>query len=243
MKIVRKLILSIFGLKGYLQLISKVYISMVSGGMLKKKYPELFYLETLLKEGYTCIDIGANLGYYSTKMSKLVGKTGAVHAVEPVPLFYSIWKKNTKGLSNTTLYPYALGENEGAVKMGMPEKDGILHHGMTKVASSSDEQYVEFFDVEMKNPDILFSNIDKIDFIKCDVEGYEFHVFSNFKNTLSKHRPTVQSELGGEENRKNVIDLFSSLNYKTMLLKNGKLESASEEDRLTANQDFYFIPN
>lgn len=216
---------------------------MVSKGMLRKKYPELFYLETILKKGDTCIDIGANLGYYSTKMASVVGQEGCVYAVEPVPLFYSIWQKNTKAFANVTLYPYALGEKEGAVKMGMPEKDGILHHGMTKIASSADEKYVEFFDAEMRNPDVLFSEIAQIDFVKCDVEGYEFHVFSNFIKTLSKHKPIVQSELSGAENRKNVINLFTGLGYKTMLLKNGMLELATEKDQLHVNQDFYFIPS
>jgi hypothetical protein len=30
--------------------------------MMKKKYPELFYLNQLIQPGFVCIDIGANVG-------------------------------------------------------------------------------------------------------------------------------------------------------------------------------------
>jgi hypothetical protein len=87
MKQIRNILLQVLGLKLYLRLISKIYITCISLGMWKKKYPELFYLDSILKPGNTCIDIGANLGYYSTKMSKLVGISGKVYAIEPIPLF------------------------------------------------------------------------------------------------------------------------------------------------------------
>jgi len=51
-------------------------------------------------------------------------------------------------------------------------------------------------------------NLPRVDFVKCDVEGYEQYVFENMKETIMKHRPLVQSELGGEQNRKTVICFF-----------------------------------
>lgn len=243
MKQLRKFILNILGTEGYLKLVSKIYITLVSKGLLKKSYPELFYLNTIVKPGDTCIDIGANLGYYSTRMARIVGKEGIVHAVEPVPLFYGIWERNTKKYKNVKLHPFALGAEECTVKMGMPEKNGVLHHGMTKIASTAEENYVQFFDAKMKNPDILFSNLQRLDFIKCDVEGYEYHVFSNFTETIKKHKPKVQSELGGDENRQNVVQLFHSLGYQTYLLRENKLKLATEKEIHESKTDFYFIPS
>lgn len=245
MKFVRKQLLSILGNEGYLKLVSKVYLKMVTNGMLKKQYPELFYLRTALAEGDKCIDIGANLGYYSTMMSKIVGDRGWVYAVEPVPMFRDIWKKNVQmsRKSNLTLFPFALGKQTCKVKMGMPEFEGIAHHGMTKVADSADEKYVQFFDAEMRNPDELFAELDKIAFVKCDVEGYESEVFSNMVNFLNKHKPLVQSELSGQENRKKVIGIFQGLGYTTHLLREGKLVLATQQDIEMAKQDFYFVPH
>ncbi|MCK9561822.1 MAG: hypothetical protein M0R02_03785, partial [Bacteroidales bacterium] len=64
MKHIRAFLLSILGLRRYLELISAVYIHFVTKGFWKKKYPELFYLDSIITEGNVCIDIGANLGYY-----------------------------------------------------------------------------------------------------------------------------------------------------------------------------------
>lgn len=243
MKFIRKILLKILGLKCFLKLISSIYITLVKQGFLKKKYPELFYLTEIVKPNDVCIDIGANVGYYSIFLSKIVGKTGKVYAIEPIPLFAEIWKKNVKRskVNNLELYNYALGGTEENVKMGIPEVNGVLHHGMTKIVSTREEKYIKYFEVEMKVPDNLFSNLPKLDFIKCDVEGYESEVFSNMVNTIRKFKPVIQSELSGNENRLKVISILKNIGYNTFILKNNKLEAIEEENWLKVNQDFYFV--
>lgn len=245
MKYIRALLLSVLGLRRYLQLVSSVYIACVNKGFWKQKYPELFYLDSIISEGNTCIDIGANLGYYSTRLARLVGPTGNVYAVEPIPLFGDIWIRNVKPEINphVILLPFALGKEKGVVQMGMPTKNGRLHHGMTKVASSAEEQYVHLFDVQMQNPDALFADIPALDFIKCDVEGYESVVFDNMEHTISRFRPVVQSELSGDQNRSHVIDFFTTRNYTCAVLKHNSLVPVSKEEAMKLSHDFYFIPN
>jgi len=245
MKKLRNILLQILGLKLYLRVISKIYIYCIKLGLWKKKYPELFYLDTILKPGDTCIDIGANLGYYSTRMARIVGKTGKVYAIEPIPLFGEIWRKNVCPVcvKQAELLPFALGVEQGTVQMGIPEKNGRIHHGMTKIASSADEHYVKYFDVEMRNPDELFAHLNSLDFIKCDVEGYETVVFRNFTQTIKKFKPLVQSELGGHENRQNVISLFLSLGYTCNVLQNNALKQITLEEAMSVSSDFYFVPS
>ena len=126
------------GLTGYYSLVSRIYIFLVNHNLVKKKYPEIFYLRQLIKPGFYCIDIGANMGYYSYFLSKYSGQQGKVFAVEPVPLFAQILKKNisTTGFNNVELMPYALGEKNQQVKMGTPVVDGIIHHGMTRITTA-----------------------------------------------------------------------------------------------------------
>lgn len=244
MKFIRKLLYKILGLKGFVRLVSRIYLCLVRNGFLKSKYPELFYLEKIIKPGFTCIDIGANVGYYSVMLSKHVGKEGKVLAVEPIPVFADIWQKNVKlsRISNLILFPYALGSEEKIVQMGVPKRDGVVHHGMTKITETQNEKYVAFFDVEMKNPGKLFAGLEKVDFIKCDVEGYESIVFSNMKEIIIKHRPLVQSELSGEENRSKVISTFEELEYKVCVLENNQLIDVPVEKQASISSDFYFVP-
>lgn len=243
MKRLRQFLIKTLGLQSYLSLVSKVYIYCTGKGMMKKKYPELFMLRNIVKPGFHCIDIGANLGYYSVKLSNIVGSSGKVYAVEPVPMFYEIWKRNTArfALRNIELFPYALGSEECVVKMGMPMVDGLAHHGMTKVTSGTNEKFAASFEAQMKVPDQLFAKIDKLDFIKCDIEGYENVAFGNMKQTLAKFTPLIQSELGGDSNRKKVITQLEDMGYTTCILKNGKLTPADEMVKFTYQSDFYFL--
>lgn len=225
-KFLKKILLKLFGLNSYLRIVSACYIKLIKLGYGKKTYQELYKLKDIIKPNFVCLDIGANLGYYSVFLSKYSGENGKVYAVEPVPIFCDIWKKNTRKskYKNLKLFNYALGNKEIMLEMGMPLLNGELHHGMTKIISNKDENYYKKFEVEMKIPDKLFENINKIDFIKIDVEGYEYLVFENMTETISKHKPMIQSELSGDKNRKAVILLLENLGYKTFRIQNLYLE-------------------
>jgi FkbM family methyltransferase len=245
LKALRKLLENILGFKGYLRFVSKTYLIMVGAGLMQKKYPELFFLKKIIKPGFTCIDIGANLGYYSTFLSRLAGPKGAVLAVEPIPLFQEIWKDNVKasGVDNLELFPYALGSENGVIQMGTPERNGLLHHGMTKVVSSADEKYAHFYDVAMKVPDELFGSLERLDFVKCDVEGFEFQVFSNMQQTLAKHLPLIQTELNGNHNRDSVIALLEKMGYQVCVLSaENELKPCHGAEIAKHHGDFYFKP-
>ena len=53
-----------------------------------------YHLPQLVKRGDTAIDIGANLGYYTCPIADIVGSEGEVYAVEPVPVIFSVLKRN-----------------------------------------------------------------------------------------------------------------------------------------------------
>ncbi|MBA9077546.1 FkbM family methyltransferase [Rufibacter quisquiliarum] len=247
MKVLRKLLVKALGFEGYLRLVSRMYLIMVGAGRGREKYPELFFLRRIIRPGFTCLDIGANLGYYSTFLSKLSGPTGKVLAVEPVPLFGRIWAENVRasGVDNLTLLPYALGGENTTIEMGTPLRNGLLHHGMTKIASSAQEEYAQTYQVEMRVPDELFAELERLDFIKCDVEGYEYQVFTHLQETIKKHRPLIQTELNGSENRRQVVEILTALGYGVYTLSPKQTLSPCAPYELDSYQggDFYFKPN
>ena len=247
MKELRKLLVRALGFERYIRLVSRVYLRLVGAGWGKEKYPELFFLTKIVKPGFVCLDIGANLGYYSVALSRLTGPQGKVLAVEPIPMFQNIWKDNVRlsGYANLTLLPYALGGENTTVQMGTPERNGLLHHGMTKIAASNtQEHYARTYDVPMRVPDELFADLARLDFVKCDVEGFEHEVFRNMQRTLRRFRPLIQTELNGLENRRNVVALLEKLGYKPFVLSERSelvpCTTAQLESAVTA--DFYFQP-
>jgi FkbM family methyltransferase len=243
LKAVRKFLVNTLGFNRYIRLVSRVYLLLVGAGFMRKKYPELFYLKKIIRPGFTCLDIGANLGYYSTFLSRLAGPEGKVLAVEPVPAFQEIWRENVKasGVANLTMWPFALGGENTRIRMGTPERDGLLHHGMTKIVSSAPDNYALTYEVEMKVPDELFINLNRLDFVKCDVEGYESEVFRHMQHTLRKFQPLIQTELNGTENRLQVRSLLAAIGYQAYILSaNQTLLPCNDVMLRNHPGDFYF---
>ncbi len=245
-KKLRSWLLQALGTENYLSLVSSTYIRLIANGRLRKKYPELFFLEKLVQPGFTCVDIGANVGYYSVFLSKHAGKSGRVYSVEPVPMFANVFLKNTKSfaLNNITLYQVALGAEEKEITLETPVLDGVFRHGLTKVVDQASNAGGLSYAAKMVVADELFKNLNKLDFLKCDVEGYEVHLFPQMKETIQKFKPLIQIEISEEENRRKMLDLFTSWNYSPYRLKDEQLVKISLNEALSYNEgDFYFKGN
>ena len=60
----------------------------------ERELEQKFILERELKPGMRAFDLGANIGYYTVMMARLVGPTGRVYAVEPVPQNFELLSRN-----------------------------------------------------------------------------------------------------------------------------------------------------
>ena len=247
MKAIRKLLVKLLGIKGYLKLISSIYLKMIALGFFKKKYAELHFIQKIIQPHDVVIDIGANLGYYSFFMAKSIHKNGALFAIEPIPLFADVWKKNMRKYQankNIKLFNVALGdEAKAAVKMSIPIVHGIVRHGLTKIDNHNVDQAALSFEVPMYIGDQLLraEKVNDINYIKCDVEGYEQFVMPSLKNHIEQYKPLIQIELNGKENRNAVVKFLLSLDYVIYILDFNKLKGIEPEEIHTFNQDFYFL--
>ena len=239
----RKFLSNTLGLRRYLSLVSKAFIILMLAGFFKKKYPEYHFLKKFVQPGWYCIDIGANLGYFSIVMSKAVGKEGKVLAVEPVKLFNRIFRSNVELFTNgnVKLMPYALGAEEKMVTMGTPVKEGVFRHGLTKVVDNEEQNYKHTYWVEMKVPDKLFGNLKRLDFIKCDVEGYETEIFPYFLKVLEKYQPVLQIEINNEESREQIFGMIKHIGYKPYGLMNGNLKKLDNPEMKTWDESDLFF--
>lgn len=243
-KLLRSLLLKTIGTEHYLAFVSQVYIRLIKAGFLQSKYPELFYLKQLIKPGFVCIDIGANVGYYSTMLSPLCGDNGQVHAVEPVQLFQKIFEKNSKifGCNNIQMHPVALGGQSGQITMGTPIIDGVFRHGLTHVVESHEDiSQLATYQVDMCVPVEIFGQLTRLDFVKCDVEGYEVILMPHLMPLLKQFKPIIQIEISTVANRTAIIELLAQENYKPLKLIQGELvEMNSSEAIQYDGGDFYF---
>ncbi len=244
-KRIQRIIFKKLSLENYLRLLQRSYFILYKMGILRfnKSYSLHYFVKKLIDKGDVVIDIGANLGYYSVLFAEWVGKTGHVYAVEPIKVYNTIYKEVTVKYDNITLYPYALGTEEKEIEMVSPSKQDYLSTGLPHVY---DEQRdggindIKFrFRAEMKIPSKLFGDLNKIDYIKCDVEGYEYIILSEMKDIIAKHKPKVQVEVWGD-NKDNIKNLFKEMGYQPYYLYNNKLELVSDSAK-NVQGDYIFI--
>ena len=234
-------------LKSYLRFLQESYFTLYNTGILRfsNSYDLHYYVKKLINRGDTVIDIGANLGYYSFLFAKWVGKSGHVYAVEPIKVYNEVYNIKAKKFNNITLFPYALGSENKEIEMVSPTKEEYLRTGLPHVYDESRDgklDDIKFrFKAEMKKPSELFSSIEKIDYIKCDVEGFEFNILSEMKDIINKHKPKVQVEVWGN-NKEQILQLFIDMNYKAFFL-NANKELELVDNSKKAKGDFIFIYN
>jgi FkbM family methyltransferase len=237
--------MSALGEKRYLHLLSNAFQLLYRAGLLGKDYQDIYFLKRYIRKGDWCIDIGAHLGYYTLELGRLVLPTGEVLAVEPMSKFNKVLK-NTLGrhkLRNVTVYPVALGGNGEYVEMGIPSIAHQKRFAYARVIDSSPGlDYVESEKVRNHSADQLFESLGRLDFVKCDVEGLEYAVFSSMLETLKKHHPVLLIEIIDRDHRIRLFELLKPLGYSAFRLENNKWHSIDVYDPAPiASQNNYFI--
>ena len=243
MQKIKRYLFEALGRERYLFLVSRIYFAAFRLGLLRKDpdYEVHYFISKLVGAGDQVMDIGANLGYYTVLFSDLVGEKGKVWSVEPVPLYRRVLQRNIGRRRNVEVVPYALGVQEGVVEMGVPG-DQPYRHGLTRVLEPGSSGAVAgTFRAEVKDPAKIFGQLGRLDYIKCDVEGYEIHIIPQMAALIRRLRPLVQVELAAE-NREAIFHLFLAEDYVAFCVPGQKLLPLSEALR-HATGDTIFLPS
>lgn len=175
-------------------------------------------LKDNLKEGMICLDVGANIGYYTLLESKIVGDKGMVIAIEPSPINFSILKKNVEmaNAKNVNLFCLAGGDKNGVLKFLLDKQSNLSRIlGEDEIVKPSDK----IVDVPVKKLDVFIEelNLKKFDFLRMDVEGYEYQIYKGFRNSLKKFKPMIQMEfhymLLGDKKTRDLLGMLKEDGY------------------------------
>lgn len=196
-KFIHKILYRTLPLEGYLRAVSRLFFLWQRLGIGREAPATeyVYHLPKLVRAGDTCIDIGANLGYYARTISRLAGPAGKVYAVEPVAPIRKVLSRNLRRCANTEILPYALGTESKPIVMAndSARETGYFGTGQNFVNDAGGRADVEFT-AQMRRGSELFGKLERLDFIKCDIEGYEVIVMREMRPLLERHRPTVLIE-------------------------------------------------
>lgn len=186
---------------------------------------ELKLLGRLLSPGDVFIDVGANIGEFSLTAARLVGTTGRVIAVEPVPFIRAKLERhvqwNDLGLV-VTVVPDAIGDTEGGVPIFAPPDDAPERHEGLPTLFASSERPSKIAEAHLTTLDLVAQRLrlDRVTGIKLDIEGAELKALHGAADTLKRFRPWLLCEIGANTCEAasyapwDIVELMMGLGYR-----------------------------
>lgn len=146
-------------------------------------------ISALVRPGDVAIDVGANIGYHTFRMAAGVGERGRVLAIEPMSRARNRLLRNLElnpQFGNIVVSAAAASDVDGQAEVSFQSSFRL----------SGDVDHAQEV-VKMRTLDSLVAEHDlqRVDFIKVDVDGYEARVFRGAEKTLRRWRPELVFEV------------------------------------------------
>jgi len=199
---------------------------------------ELKSMEQFISKEGVFIDVGANIGLFSLYASQF---TNQVICFEPFPQNFNSLKQNIKlnNLPNVRLENRAIGETEGVINLYYDDQEKNLGMVSTKPLENGIKKEVKVVSLDSY---LMSESISNIDFIKIDIEGFEYQALLGMRSTLETYHPTLLIEIldqGGSTNQDNKCDnLLKELGYKKYFIDDEGGLSEREVNRNRMNYIF-----
>lgn len=141
-------------------------------------------VQRLVKAGDTVVDVGANIGYYTLQLARLVGPGGRVFAFEPEPRNFDLLRRNVweNGYDNVTLVPAAVAARPERLRLYLnPE-----NRGDHRLQATAGREAVEVEGISLD--DYFRGFLGRLDLVKVDVQGAEGAAFDGMRGLLAAGR-------------------------------------------------------
>ena len=209
--------------------------------------PERLFTQLNLA-GKVVFDAGAHIGLRTLYFSRMVGTDGSVVSFEPNPAAFASLRKNAERnhLANVKLFNVALGEKRELLPLLVP------FGGACSALATLDESRLQAMlnhtwwpkfnrlAVEVYPLDECLSlfSLPPPDFVKIDVEGYEYKALLGMGEILGRFKPVLLIEVhGGGKGRRlanfvSIVTLLRSYAYEIREVRSGQLIDESNAGRI-----------
>jgi FkbM family methyltransferase len=191
----------------------------------------LNYVKEKLKseKSLTLFDVGGNVGNYSKRLSEIFNTNSTIHSFEPSKKTFALFLETTKnnpsiipnnlGLSDTESHQLLFSDKDGSGLASVYQRK-LEHLGISM--NMSEDIQLTTLDIYCKR-----NKIDRINFLKLDIEGHELKALNGAKEMINNKKiDYIQFEFGGcnIDSKTYFQDYYYLLknNYKIYrILKNG----------------------
>ena len=158
-----------------------------ASGRFQSDEPEFLELADLVQMGDWVLDVGANVGQYTLRLSELVGREGRVIAFEPIVETAEILAAMARRARyrNVTLFNIAVSERAGLLHFRVPSgAAGLPNYFQARVKRDGDRAIPCFALDELPFP-------HRIALVKVDVEEHEVSVIRGMRNLIARDHPIL----------------------------------------------------
>jgi FkbM family methyltransferase len=204
----------------------------------KREYKSMNLFSKIIKPGGLVIEVGGHIGYVSIFFSSLVGAAGRVIVFEPGSNNLPYIKKNIRNSghhANIELMECAAGAAEAVATLyeeSLTGQNNSLLPGFNGLKANEEEAFVGVdvvaHDVPVTTLDaIVFGSeqdmrnkdcspktpiSDVVDFIKIDVEGFEWNVLKGAVRLIKEHQPVIMVEI--QSDHEYIFDFLNNQGYR-----------------------------
>jgi FkbM family methyltransferase len=156
----------------------------------EREVAETETIKRIVKPGMCILEIGANIGYYTILMGKLVGKNGKIYAYEPYPRSVDILTRNVRlnGLADIVEVHNLAVSSENTIKKLYLGRASNVHSLINYKTDGSNADYIEVKTKDIR--EILVSACRKFDLLRMDIEGHEREIFNRLGSDIEAFLPT-----------------------------------------------------
>lgn len=190
----------------------------------RSQNPEQMALTSLLHEGDSFIDVGANYGTFSLVAARMVGPSGRVVAIEPQPQLTKLIRRSAdaNGFTNLDVHELATGSQAGAATIYVPHRD-TGRAGLYRAFSGRSGHDTLRVRVDRLDDAIDWRRLPGNLVMKIDVEGAERDTIDGAPELIAERRPVLIAELNPWSARaagyavENLLDSLTDKGYDTFV--------------------------
>jgi FkbM family methyltransferase len=158
------------------------------------------------KSGAVMLDVGANIGNHAIYLGNSFAR---IICFEPSPFIAARLRKNIalNRLSNVEVHTVGLSNREATLHYKLDTSGNL---GASHFQSEAGEQTMEL-PVRQGDSYLSEKGVNRVDFIKVDVEHHELEVFEGLKLTIGRYRPVTAFEFHGTSLDSSNLDAIAAV--------------------------------